>query len=144
MADTRTSDSAPALRPPIPVRLLIGTVAAVGANALIAFSAHAAGVSDAFAPLQAGAYVTLTILGFWTGALGWGLIARFAKDPGRIIRPLIPAVLVLTFIPDVLVGLGDQPGISLVAVLALMLMHMVTAGTLAHGLWPTLNRPTKG
>ncbi|WP_217555462.1 DUF6069 family protein [Streptomyces sp. GbtcB6] len=93
------------------------------ANALIALVAHAAGAPDDFQPLKASSYVFLTAVGVVLGSLGWAVIRKAAKDPEALARWLVPAVVVVSFVPDFLL-FGDG---GVTGVLALLLMHVTVA-----------------
>ncbi len=110
-----------------PLVLAGGVLAAVLlsslANALIAVLAHAAGAPEDFPPLEPSAYVPLTTLGALAGSAGWALVRRFSPDPERLLRRLVPSVVVLSFVPDFLqFGEGEATG-----VVALLLMHIAVA-----------------
>lgn len=113
-----------------PVRAALAVVTAAVPAALaclaIAAVAHAAGASSEFQALQPTAFVPFLVLGTVAGAVGWLLIRRRAEDPRRLLTRLVPTVLVLSWIPDLLVGLtralpGSGPG----GAAALMAMHAV-------------------
>jgi hypothetical protein len=108
---------------------LIGTVAvAIAANAVVAAIAHAAGASDDFQPLQLSAYAPLTLVGVLAAAAAWAAIRARSARPGRLLRTLAPAILIVSLIPDIIVGISDsRPGTSWGAVSALMVMHVVVA-----------------
>lgn len=109
---------------------LIGTaVVAVALNAVIAATAHAAGASDDFEALQLPAYSVLTVFGVVVSAAAWAIIRARSTRPARLLRTLVPAVLIVSLIPDIMVGVADsRPGTSWGAVIALMVMHVaVTA-----------------
>ena len=52
------------------------------------------------------------------------MVRRTANAAGTL-RWLVPTVLVLSLVPDVLLGFSDRPGVSWGAVAALMVMHVV-------------------
>lgn len=108
---------------------LIGTaVVAVIVNAVIAATAHAAGASDDFQALQLGAYAFFTVIGVLVAAGAWAIIRARASHPARLLRTLVPVVVLVSLIPDVMVGVSDsQPGTSWGAVVALMIMHIAVA-----------------
>lgn len=108
---------------------LIGTaLVAVVVNALVAAAAHAAGASDAFPPLQPSAYAPFTVFGVLIAAAAWAIIRARSARPGRLLRTLVPAVVIVSFVPDIMVGATKgQPGTSWGAVIALMVMHVVVA-----------------
>ncbi|MEU6379082.1 DUF6069 family protein [Streptomyces sp. NPDC046909] len=108
---------------------LIGTAAvAVALNAVVAWAAHAAGASDDFQPLQLSAYAPLTVFGVLVGAAAWAIVRARSASPSRLLRVLVPVVVVVSLIPDVMVGVSDsRAGTSWGAVVALMVMHVVVA-----------------
>ena len=103
---------------------LVATFAAIIGNTVVAQVALAAGASEEFQPLTAGAYGFLTVIGVIAGLVGWLLIRRTANAAATL-RWLVPTVLVLSLIPDVLLGFSDRAGVSWGAVIALMVMHVV-------------------
>ncbi len=139
---TSTSAAAPTRTRALTVAggLVAASVVAVALNAVVALIAHAAGASDDFQPLTFPAYATFTVLGILAGAAGWVLIRSRARRPGALLRLLVPIVLVVSFVPDLLVGAdGSAPGASWGAVAALMVMHVVVAAvavTAYTRLWP--------
>lgn len=111
------------------VILVIATFVATAVNALIATVAVAFGASASYGPLTAPAYASMTILGIAAGWVGWRLIARRAADPRRALAIAVPVALALSFVPDILLGVFRFiPGTTTPAVIALALMHLVTAG----------------
>ena len=127
-------------------RRRLPTVAALGAaiiaavivsdsvNALIATIARASGVSDSFQPLQFGTYTALTVAGIIVGAIGWQVVRNRAARPFWLLSRLVPIVLVLSFVPDILVGINhSQVGTTWGGVIALMSMHIVVAASAVAG-----------
>ncbi|MFF0085927.1 DUF6069 family protein [Streptomyces canus] len=108
---------------------LIGTAAvAIAVNAVVAVIAHAAGASDDFQPLQLSAYAPLTVFGVLIAAAAWAIIRARSARPDRLLRTLVPVILIVSLIPDIMVGASDsRPGTSWGAVIALMVMHVVVA-----------------
>lgn len=108
--------------------VVLAAAGAVAVNAIIAALAHAAGADDQFKPLTIGAFGPLSVVGVFAGALGWALVRRLARRPAAVLRRLVPVVVVLSFIPDTLLLVGDgQAGTSTLGVVALMLMHVAVA-----------------
>ena len=107
---------------------LVATVAALIGNTVVAQIALAAGASEDFTPLTPGAYGFFTVVGVIAGLVGWLVVRRTTNAPSTL-RWLIPTVLVLSFVPDILVGFSDQAGVSWGAVVALMAMHVVLTVT---------------
>lgn len=107
-------------------------VAASVVNAVIAEIALALGASESFTPLQPAAYVFLTVVGVLLALGGWALVRRVSTHPVRVLRVLVPAVLLVSFVPDVLTAPG-MDGASGLAVAALVLMHVTTAAIAVLG-----------
>ncbi|HEX6353057.1 DUF6069 family protein [Actinophytocola sp.] len=106
----------------------VAAVAAVAANALISLLAQAVGASDQFQPLQPSAYVFLTVVGVLAGAAGWAAVRRWSRRPAAVLRTLVPVVVAVSLLPDLALLFTDaQPNTSVLAVIALMLMHVATA-----------------
>ena len=119
--------------------LKTGAVAGVAAAVLnVVVSAVARGAfdaSDEFAPLTPGPIVMWTILGAIIGAAGWRAIVNKKADSAALLNKLVPTVLVLSLLPDVaLLASGDaMAGQSTGAVVALMVMHVLTAAIVVTG-----------
>lgn len=108
--------------------LIAGTVAAIIADALIALVSRAAGASDDFEPLQPGPYVTFTVLGVIIGAVGWAVIRRWSARPRALLSWLVPAVVVISFVPDLLMLVSDYiPHADAAGIIGLVLMHVAVA-----------------
>ncbi|MFI9832789.1 DUF6069 family protein [Streptomyces sp. NPDC051913] len=108
--------------------LIAGTVAAIVAAALIALVSRAAGASDDFEPLQPGPYVTFTVLGVIVGAVGWEVIRRWTARPRTLLSWLVPAIVVISFIPDLLMLVSDYiPHADAAGIIGLVLMHVAVA-----------------
>jgi hypothetical protein len=108
---------------------LIGTaVVAVVLNAVVAAAAHAAGASHDFKALQLSAFAPLTVFGVLIAAAAWAVIRARSARPSQLLRTLVPAVVIVSLVPDLMVGITDsQVGTSWGAVVALMVMHVVVA-----------------
>ena len=131
MTTTATIASDPTTRTKTSKVLLAGLVAAVAAligNTIVAQVALAAGASDEFQPLTVGAYGFFTVVGVVAGLVGWLLVRRTANATATL-RWLVPTVLVLSLVPDVMLGFSDRAGVSWGAVAALMVMHVVVTVT---------------
>jgi hypothetical protein len=107
----------------------VAVVAAAVVNSVIAAIARGLlDVSARFQPLTAPVFLMWTVVGVVVGGLVWRLITRRSARPARLLRRLVPTVVVLSLIPDVLVLAADSmPGTSVTAVVALMVMHVATA-----------------
>jgi Family of unknown function (DUF6069) len=126
-----SGSTAPGERRARPFAVVAGGVlgAAVVASAVnvgIAAVAHGLGVSDQVKQLMAGALIFLTVIGVVIGGIGWAIIARRTQRPAALLSWLVPAVLALSLIPDVLLKTTNQSHVTVGAVAALMLAHLVT------------------
>jgi len=101
-------------------------VGALGTTAIAAI-AHGAGVTHSFSPLQPGAYIALIVLGVLGGAVGWQLVRSRAGQPARVLRNLVPVVVLLSFIPDIAIGILGTDHATWGGVIALMVAHVVVA-----------------
>jgi hypothetical protein len=111
-------------------KVILGVPAAIvlasAANTVVSFAARALGADAAVIQgLTPQAYVFLTAVGVVVAAAAWAVIRRKAARPNALLRKLVPAVVVVSLVPDVL--LFGVPGASPVGVIALMLMHVVVA-----------------
>jgi hypothetical protein len=89
---------------------------------------HAAGVSHAFAPLHFATYTALIVAGVIGGSIGWQLVRTRATNPSRLVARLVPLVLLLSFVPDILIGVTKaETATTWGGVIALMAMHIVVA-----------------
>ncbi|MFD4668130.1 DUF6069 family protein [Lentzea sp. NPDC058450] len=128
MADTSFPTRSSALAPStgeVVVGLLGAAVVSIVVNALIAL------VAGKFVPegtervgLALAEYAPATVLGILLGTLGWYLVRRFASNPRRVLRVLVPVVVVVSWVPDLGILAG---GAAPVNSLALILMHTVVA-----------------
>ena len=128
MADSSFPARSSALAPTageVVIGLLGSAVVSIAVNALVVL------VAGMFIPagaertgLALGEYAPATVIGILLGTLGWYLVRRLASAPRRVLRVLVPAVVVLSWIPD----LGIlAAGASVVNSLALIVMHTVVA-----------------
>lgn len=133
---TSTSDStsAPTRRSTVSLGTALRTGAVAGViaaatNIVISVIARGPlGASDDFIPLTPGPIVIWTIIGALVGAIGWRLIVNRSTHSRVLLNTLVPTVLVLSFIPDVaLLATDSTPGQTTAGVVALMVMHVVTA-----------------
>lgn len=104
-------------------------VVAVALDAGIAAIAHAFGVPDGFNPLHLSSYAGLTIVGVALAAAAWAIIRARSATPRLILGRLVPSVVVLSLVPDLILGFSKQEAhTTWGGVAALMLMHLaVTA-----------------
>jgi hypothetical protein len=123
------------------VRLLISTaIAAVIAAAadlgIQELARRAFSVSPAFEPFN-GTVVPYTVGGVVLAAIALLVVRRLARDPRRTYLWLSIAALVLSWIPDLALLVINEPGASVPAVAALMLMHAVAAAVVLAVLLPS-------
>jgi hypothetical protein len=119
----------PAIRPlAVALTVLAAVAASAIATTLIALVARATGAGDAFPPLQPAVYLTFAAAGTLAALGGWALVVRLVPHSARVLRVLVPALVVLSLVPDVVLLItGFIPGTTPGAVVALMLMHPVAA-----------------
>jgi amino acid transporter len=68
------------------------------------------------------------VVGVLFGAIGWIIVRRSSKDPEALLRKLVPAVVVISFILDLAMLVSDYaPHSDAVGVVALLVMHVVVA-----------------
>ncbi len=107
----------------IALSVVVATVAAGVVNSAIALVARALGADpNVITGLQPPAYLVLTLVGTILGAIGWVIVRNRASDPAAVLRVLVPVAVVVSLIPDLLLGLQLGWG-----VLWLALMHPVVA-----------------
>jgi hypothetical protein len=122
------SETKPGFAREFALSVLFAVIGSVLADAVIALIARAAGASHAFQPLTPTAYIPLTVVGVLIGAIGWQVVRARAQAPADVLRWLVPAAVVVSFVPDIAVGAGHgEPGTSWGAVAALMIMHVAVA-----------------
>ena len=133
-SSTSTSTSAPTRRSAISLGTALrtgavaGVIAAVTNVVISAIARGPLGASDDFVPLTPGPVVMWTMLGAVIGAAGWHLIVNRSARSRTLLSALVPTVLVLSLIPDVALLVTDSvPGQTTSGVVALMVMHVVTA-----------------
>jgi uncharacterized membrane protein YtjA (UPF0391 family) len=120
----------PRYRSQLPLAVVVAAVPAAIANVVIAAIAHSAGVSHSFVPLQFTSFVTFTVLGLIAGAFGWTSVRSRATHPAKVLKKLVPAVVILSFIPDVIVGATHgEAATTWGGISGLMVMHLVVATT---------------
>jgi hypothetical protein len=107
--------------------LLAAAFAVAGlANSAVAFAALAAGASNTYPPLMPPVYLAFTLLGVLAGYAGWRIVRRVSAHPARVLRVLVPVVLVLSWVPDVILAVVQFiPGTNLTGAVGLGLMHAV-------------------
>jgi hypothetical protein len=129
MANTRSYRNLPT-RIALPAALVASVVASLIVELVIA---HGAGAYSDFQPLTLGGLIGPTVLGLLTAVVVWELVRRRAGDPVAVMRRLVPIVVVLSWVPDVVLGATHREATTQVAhttwgeVAALMVMHLFVA-----------------
>lgn len=119
----------------VPLALLVAVAGAAVVsgmvNVVIAAVAHGAGAAAGFMPLMPPTFIVFTVVGTLAGVVGWSIIRSKSSRPAAILRWLVPTILILSFIPDILVGVSSAlPGTTWAGVIGLMCMHVsVTVAT---------------
>ena len=128
-----TTQTSPRLLPFV-VTTLAATVAAVVAALAVAALGKALGAAET-QQLTPGAIGFMTVLGVVVGAVVWQVVLRRARTPERVLQRLVPAALLVSFLPDLALGAGGSPWS---AVVTLMVAHLavfaVAVPILARGL----------
>ena len=149
MANIRSYRNLPT-RIALPAALVASVVASLIVELIIAAIAHGAGAYSDFQPLTFGGLIGPTVLGLLTAVVVWELVRRRAGDPVAVMRWLVPIVVVLSWVPDVVLGATHREATSHVAhttwgeVAVLMAMHLFVAAIglgLFSWLLPLKRRP---
>jgi hypothetical protein len=119
--------------------LIAAVVAAAADFAIQELARRAFSVPPAFEPFN-GTVVPYTVGGVILAAIALVVVRRFARDPRRTYLWLSIAALVLSWIPDLALLVIHEPGASVPAVGALMLMHAVAAALVLVLLLPSAAR----
>lgn len=96
------------------------------ANAAVTLAATAAGVAPGFRPLSLSPVLFLSTLGVVGATVTYWLLDRRAENPDRTFVRVASVVLVLSFLPDVGLLVGD-PAATIPGVVVLMAMHVIAA-----------------
>lgn len=105
---------------------LAGGVVASIVNIVIGLAARAAGADPSQSGMMIGSEIFLSIAGVFGGAIGWAVVRRVSRRPGRALAVLVPIVFLVTLIPDLGVGISSGTAAIWTAVVGLMLMHVAT------------------
>lgn len=106
--------------------LVLAVIVAVAVNVVVAWVARGAGATPGFPPLTVPVFGAFTLVGVLVGWAGWRIIEHRSARPGRLLGWLVPVVGLLSFVPDVALGLlRFIPGATWPGVLGLMVMHVV-------------------
>lgn len=107
-------------------RVGVALALSVLVNVVLVGLATVAGVAPGFRPISVPPVAVLSAAGV-LGAAGTNLVLdRVSEDPDRPFRLVAVAVLVLSFVPDVLL-LSADPAATVPGVVVLMIMHVVVA-----------------
>ncbi|TDV48645.1 DUF6069 family protein [Actinophytocola oryzae] len=108
--------------------IVLAAACAALVNLGIATLARALVSVPRFVPLTPIAFVPYTVFGTAAGAIGWAVIRRGVDRPARLLRWLVPVVVLLSFVPPLVLSVVADVGA--VPIVALMAMHLVV-GTVA-------------
>jgi hypothetical protein len=132
MANIRSYRDLPT-RIALPIALVASVAASLIVELIIAAIAHGAGAYSDFQPLTFRGLIGPTVLGLVVAVVVWELVRRRAGDPVAVMRRLVPIVIVLSWVPDVLLGATHREATSQLPhttwgeVAALMVMHLFVA-----------------
>jgi hypothetical protein len=149
MANTRSYRNLPT-RIALLAALVASVVASLIVELIIAAVAHGAGAYSDFQPLTLGGLIGPTVLGLLIAVVVWELVRRRAGDPVAVMRRLVPVVVVLSWVPDIVLGATHREATSQLPhttwgeVAALMVMHLFVAAIglgLFSQLLPLRHRP---
>ncbi|WP_233629954.1 DUF6069 family protein [Amycolatopsis sp. WAC 04197] len=112
-------------------------LSALTINMVIALIAKTLDEGTAPVGLSPTEYLPATAVGFLIGSLGLSLLARFAPKAPPLV---VPVALILTWIPDLLLL---SEGATAVNITALMLMHLVVAGSVVSAFARTMPDVTR-
>ena len=105
-----------------------GVVIAGVATSIVALTVTALGLADGFAPLRPAVYLPFVAIGVIAAVIGWRIIRSRVANPARVLRVLVPLVLVASFIPDtILIITRFIPGTTVTGGLSLSIMHLIVA-----------------
>ena len=74
-----------------------------------------------------GTVAPYTIGGVVLAGIAYWIVCRFARDPRRVYIALSIVALALSYIPDILLLVWNDPGATIPAVASLMVMHTAAA-----------------
>ena len=107
---------------------LLAAALSLVANGLIrALALAVLPIDPAFDPLQSPAFIPLTLVFTFIAVAVYWVVGHLSRQPITLYRRLSVAALFLTFIPDLGLLISGAPGVTVPAILALMLMHVVSA-----------------
>jgi len=111
---------------PLAVRGALALLAAVVVNAALVWVVGAVDLAPGFRALTYPPVVFLSAVGALGATAVYALLGRFVDDVDRTFTRVAAVVLVLSFVPDLGLLVGD-PAATVPAVVVLMGMHVVVA-----------------
>lgn len=110
---------------PVPIAAAVAALPSAAVAAAISLASAAAGVPQ-LPQLSPPAVALFAALGSVAAVIGWQLVRRRAADPRALLRRLIPILLLVSFVPDLVLGVlvAGNPGVA--PVLTLAAMHLTT------------------
>jgi hypothetical protein len=125
---TETTGTQHGLEPSMPVRAGVAIVLGVLVNVGIVLGANGLGVAPGFRPLSVPPVAFLSAVGAVGAVVVYQGFRRYVDRADHYFVRVAAVVLVLSFLPDVGLLVGD-PAATVAGVVALMLMHVVVAAT---------------
>lgn len=95
-------------------------------NAVLVVLVGAVGIAPEFRALTLPPVALLSAVGAIGAVVVYGLLTRYVDRPERTFRRVAAVVLVLSFVPDLGLLVGD-PAATVPGVVVLMIMHVVVA-----------------
>ena len=115
-------------RTAVPLAVVSAAVGGIALSAVVAAVARGAGVSDKFRPMMVATFAPLIVLSLLIAVAVWQRVRSRSADPVRTMSRLVPVVVVLSLVPDVLVGVGGSMAhTTWGGVFALMTMHLLVS-----------------
>ena len=120
----------------VAIGVLAAAVVSIAVNTGVALGTLALDPNGTRMGLDLVAYAPLTVIGVLAGTIGWAAIRRYAARARQTLRLVVPAVVVLSFIPDLgllISGMADGAN-----VVGLLVMHLVVAAVTVAAVSRTL------
>jgi hypothetical protein len=135
------------IRPPAVVGALLVPVVVGSALCLAIAGAvrSVATIPSTFQPFAPPSVIMLATIGITAGMIGWLIVRRLASRPAAVLRVLVPAVVLVSLVPDILLGLSkSEPGTTWAGVVGLMAMHLAVAAVAVVSFAKFLPLPARG
>jgi low temperature requirement protein LtrA len=110
----------------IAIRGIVAAIVGAAVNAGLVAATGAAGIAPDFMALTYPPVVFLSVVGALGATVVYALLQRRSRDPDRTFARVAAVVLVLSFVPDVGLLVGD-PAATVLGVVVLIVMHVVVA-----------------